>query len=159
MNKVRINQGRVLESSHRYMFSLLLICGMIASIVAVNNILGFIIMFVLSFLLILIWTSFYILEIDVENKTYADLTSVFGRKFGKAVAFDEIENVFIKSSVVSQTIHGFGPNSYEKKNYEFDAYLKFTNGEKLFLVSDEDEKELRKRLKPVLKKLETELVN
>ena len=157
MNKVRINQGRVLESGHRYMFTLLLICGMVASIIAVNNIFGFILMFVLSFLLILIWTSFYILEIDVEKKTYRDLTSVFGRTFGKAVDFNEIENVFIKSSIVSQTIHGFGPNSYEKKDYEFDAYLKFTNGEKLFLVSDDDKKELVKRLQTVLKKLGTEI--
>ncbi|MCP4460009.1 MAG: hypothetical protein GY816_18600 [Cytophagales bacterium] len=158
MNKVRINQGRVVDSGQRYMFSLLLVCGMIASIVAINNILGFIITLMLSSLMILMWTSFYVLEVDVEMKTYCDFTAVLGRKFGRVHPFDGIEKVFIKASAISQTIYGYGPNSYEKKTYEYDAYLKFTDGQKLFLASDEDKSELAKRLQPILKKLGTEIV-
>ncbi len=157
MNKVRINQGRVVESGYRSMFSLLLVLGMIGSIIGLNNILGFIIVLALSSLMILMWTSFYILEIDMKSHTYFDFTSVIGFKFGERKSFDGIEKAFINKTSYTQQLHGYGPNSYNKKSHVAKAYVKFLNGEKLFLVSDEDEKELIDRIQPILKKLDTRL--
>ena len=147
MNKVRINQGRVLESGQRYLISLLLVGGMVSSIIYMNNLAGFILLIVLSSLVILLWTSFHLLEIDPKSKTYGEFTSVLGRKFGRAHSFDGIERIYLDRVE-------FGS---QNEMVEYDAYVKFTNGEKLFLVSDEDEKELKKRLKPVIKKLGVEI--
>jgi len=159
MNKVLINQGRVLESGYRYMISLLLVCGMVVSIVAINNLIGFILMIALSSLLIMLWTTFYMLEIDIKNQTYLEFTAVLGYKFGTIHSFDGIEKIFIDAEVYSQKIYGYGPNAHEMKSYEFKAYLRFSNGEKLFLVSDEDEKELIERLQSTVRKLKTQITS
>lgn len=140
---MRINQGRVLESGQRYLISFLLVGGVVSTIIYMNNLTGFILMMVLSSLMILLWTTFYVAEIDIKNQTYGERTSVLGRSFGRLHSYNGIEKV-----VIDRVTFG-------SKNtmIEYDAYVKFTNGEKLFLVSDEDEKELSRRLKPVLKKL------
>lgn len=105
----------------------------------------------------MVWTSVYILEIDMERQTYCDFTFVFGYKFGSAHSFDSVEEIFINSTRSSQIIYGFGANSYTRRNHDFDAYLKFSNGKKIFLTSDTNEKELVRRLQPIARKLGTQI--
>ena len=104
-------------------------------------------MIIFSCLQILLWTTFRLLEIDSKNQTYSEFTSVLGRKFGPTHSYQGIEKVLLDRV------------SFGSKNAmtEYDAYLKFQNGEKIFLVSDEDENELIERLQPTLKKLGTEI--
>lgn len=144
---MRINQGRIFESSQRYLLTLLLVGSMVFFVIFFNNIIGFILMIIFSFLQILLWTTFRLLEIDAKNQTYSELTSVLGRKFGRTHSYQGIEKVFLDRV-------SFGA---QNAITEYDAYLKFQNGGKLFLISDEDEKELIDRLQPILKKLGTEI--
>lgn len=144
---MRINQGRIFESSQRHLFSLLLVGAMIFFVIYFNNILGFVLMIVFSCLQILLWTTFRLLEIDVKNQTYSEFTSILGRKFGRTHSYQGVEKIFLDRV-------SFGP---QKTMTEYDAYLKFKNREKIFLVSDVDEKELIERLQPILKKLGTDI--
>ena len=147
MNKVRINQGRVFESGQRYLFSLLLAGVMALVQIYLNSVLGFVLMIIVGCLLILLWTTFRLLEIDITSGTYSKFTSVLAYKFGRTQSYDGIEKIFIDRVF-------FGPRNTMT---EYDAYLKFENGERLFLVSDENEKSLIERLQPILKKLGTEI--
>ena len=121
-----------------------------SSIIYMNNLKGFILMMVLSSLIILLWTSFYIAEIDIDHQTYGERTSILGRSFGQVISYDGIEKIVIDRVAFVDGSRGAA--------VQFDAHLKFTNGEKFFLVSDDDEKELIKRLQPILKKLRTEII-
>ena len=158
MNKVRINQGRVMNSWFRYVGSLIIISMTIVVIVFLNSIYGFLLALVLAFLMILLWTSFHIVEIDLERKMYHDLTVVLGRKTGETKAFDSIEKVFINRVKFQQASNHYSTGARRiHHGFEYKAFVKFAHGETLFLVSDKDEKELIERLQPVLKKLGTEI--
>lgn len=157
-NKIRIRQGRVMNGWFRYTFTLLVFCTAVVIVVMMNTIVGFLIMLGLAFLLVMAWTSFYLVEIDVEKKEYGDYTVVLGRKYGELKSYPEIEDVFIKKFNTTQQVQNYGTGRvYQSKDVEFQAYLKFTNDVKLELVSDKQEDRLVERLEPVVKKLRTSI--
>ncbi len=142
----------------RYAFTLVAVCGSIVAVVKVNNEFGFIMVLILAFILILAWTSFYMVGIDTEEKTYSDWTVVMGRKYGSTKAYDEIEDIFIKKFNTTSSVVNYGTGRrYETKDTEFVSYLKFRSGVKLELVTDNELEELISRLKPIAKKLGTEI--
>ena len=157
-DKIRISQGRVMNSWFRYTFTLIVFCSSFVIVVKLNTIVGFLIICILAFLLIIAWTSFYLLEIDLDKKEYGDYTIVLGRKMGEKRSYPKIEDVFIKKFNTSQNIVNYGTGrQYQIKDIEFTAYLKFTNDEKIELVSDTKEERLIQRLNPIVKKMQTSI--
>ena len=155
-DKIRINQGRVMNGMFRYVATLAVFAVSVIITAKLNSIVGFIIILVLAFVLIMVWTSLYLVEIDLEKKEYGDYTVVLGRKFGELKSYPEIEDVFIKKFNTSQNVQNYGTGrTYNLRDVEYQAYLKFTDDVKVELVSDKNEDRLIKRLEPIVKKMRT----
>jgi hypothetical protein len=158
MNKIRINQGRIIPSQYRFIITAGIIFGIFLLISRVNNELGFILCLVLSFGIFPVWTSFFMLEIDMKNNCYRDYYTIMGRSFGvKLGVFHAIHGAKILESKTIQTTYGMGASGHTRHGREYSAYLLINENEKVFLISDEDKEDLLERLSPILKKLKTEL--
>lgn len=158
MSKIRINQGRIIPSQFRMLFTALCMLGIIALTVRMNNPLGFLICLVLSLLIIIVWTSFSILEVDLAKRKYVTYNAIMGRAFQKEEhAFERIDCVKIVEANKSQTMHSRGGVGHTCRWKEYEAYLVLDQDKKVFLISDENQTELKERLKPILKKLDTEI--
>lgn len=152
MNKVRINQGRVLNGTFRFFATLLVACASLVIVVKMNNPIGFAILVLIGFLLIPIWSAFYMLEIDLRNKIYSDVTMVLGRRFGDSNSFHELKEIYLKPQQYKQNYNRYTGAVVEIRTLKYDAYLK-VDERNIFLLSDEDESNLRKRLNSIAEKL------
>lgn len=152
MTKVRINQGRVMNSTFRFFATLLVACACLVIVVKLNSPIGFLILCLLGFLLIPIWTAFYMLEVDLQNKVYRDLTVVLGKRYGGSVSFIELKEIYLKPQQYKQNYHRYTGAVEEIRFKKYDAYVKIDD-RNVFLISNEDETKLRTRLKPIAEKL------
>ena len=128
-----------------------------AIITEFNNLTGFIVLCILVFLLIPIWTSFYLLEIDIQGKRYLDATVFMGRKYGQWAAYSEMTEIFIKPQGYSQNFHSRSGAVFQSKFTIYESYLKLDGDHKIFLISDESPGELKERLQPYAKKFGIEI--
>lgn len=152
MNKIRINQGRVMNQAFRLTATLMVACASVVIVVKLNSPLGFAVLCLLGFLLIPIWTAFYMLEIDLSKKVYSDVTMVLGKRFGESVGFYDLKEIYLRPQGYSQNYHRRSGAVDTIRYTKFDAYLKIDE-KNIFLISDEDESELRERLTPIAQKL------
>jgi hypothetical protein len=123
--------------------------------VAVKSILAGILLFIVS---VLIVTTHYRLRIDFAKKVYFDFVWFLGLKNGDQGKFDEIEYLFIKKSRVSQKMNHIVISS-TIQNEIYDGYLKFSNGEKIHLLTKESKDVLLKKLKLISHKLNTRIID
>lgn len=150
---LRINQGRIVPVTFRWlwtmlMFFLIAICFQnLPELPAVLCAIG------CSLAVFPVWSAYYLLEIDTENRTVGDHTWVMGRKLGKQTSYEGIEKVFINSAMMAQSVNGHGGSGYQSRWREYQAFVKFDDGRKVFLISDRDLNLLQDRLQPMLKKL------
>lgn len=89
----------------------------------------------------IIITTHYRLAIDLNEKTYHDYVWLFGFRIGERSTFDRIDYIFIKKIRVSQTMNSRGSSSTIRKEM-FDAYLKFSEENKIHLLTEESKKKL-----------------
>lgn len=109
---------------------------------------NFIVSIILMILAIFILTSFSGFEIDVQNKIYHPYYAFFFLlKSGKKKKFHSVEKLYINANNVSQRIYTFHTmQSSTFKNVEYDAYIKFDNGVKEYLITDKKLDRLKKKL-------------
>jgi hypothetical protein len=89
-------------------------------------------------------------EIDPANKTYREYTSFFLFKTGKFEPYDHIEKIFINRSKESQQLYTARTSHSATFEYDFyNAYLKFSNGEKIHLQKTKNKEKLMDTLKPL----------
>ena len=89
-------------------------------------------------------------EINPANKTYREYTSFFVFKTGRFESYDHIERIFINRSKESQqmyTARTLHSSTFEDTIYN--AYLKFSNGEKIHLQKTKNKEKLMAVLKPL----------
>lgn len=89
-------------------------------------------------------------EINPANKTYREYTSFFFFKIGRFKPYPEIELIFINKAKESQqmyTAHTTHSSTFENRVYN--AYLKFSNGEKIHLQKTKKKEKLMAVLKPL----------
>ena len=99
-------------------------------------------------------------EIDPATKTFREYHSMLFFRRGEKEKYDGVENIFINSSKVSQTVHpAHTLDSATFNHVEYNAYLKFSDGKKIFLMSKKDKDVLIGQLQPIANRLETELVD
>jgi hypothetical protein len=86
---------------------------------------------------IIIFTTRYYFQIDMQNKRYRDGVSVMGLKLGDKKSFDAIEYLFIKSNKVSRTYNS-RVTTKTIAGIEFDGYIKFSEDEKIHLFRNKE---------------------
>lgn len=107
---------------------------------------------------ILMVTAYEGTEIDLAGRTYREYNSFLFLKSGKAKSFDEVEKIFINSGKVSQRVYtAHTTSSSVFLNVEYNAYLKFRSGEKIFLFSERNKNRMLRRAKQIAASLNTEL--
>lgn len=109
---------------------------------------------------LLIFTSTSGIEFNPTNKTYRPYHSFLFIKTGKALPYDEIEKIYINGSHVTQRIYtAHTAQSATFKNKEFDAYVKFTNGKKEYLLTDKKKELLIEKLRALSASLNIEITD
>jgi len=107
---------------------------------------------------VVIFTTHNRLQVDLDKKTYHDYVWILGLKNGDKGTFDRIEYLFIKRSKVSQTMNSLVSSATIHK-YVFDAYLKFSEKKKIYLMTKESKETLTRKLKPIAAALNVDIVD
>lgn len=89
-------------------------------------------------------------EIMPDTNSYREYNSILFIKTGKGKKYERIEKIFINPVRVSQKIYtAHTMNSSTFEDVEYNAYLKFSDGEKIFLLSGKNKNKIRNRLKAI----------
>lgn len=108
----------------------------------------------------LILTSYEGTEIDLLSRTYREYNSFLFIKKGESKKYEGIEKIFVNSSKVSQRIYtAYSSSSATVTGTEYNAYLKFNHGEKVFLFSGKNKSKLLRRLNDISRSLNTSVVD
>lgn len=107
---------------------------------------------------VLIYTTHYRLHIDLDKKVYRDYLWIMGLKDGKLRTFHTLSYFFIKKNKVSQTMGLKAATSTVVKEV-YDAYLKFSDEEKIHVLTANDKNKIITKLHPVSKTLQIDLVD
>ncbi|MBX2968823.1 MAG: hypothetical protein KF803_05605 [Cyclobacteriaceae bacterium] len=99
-------------------------------------------------------------EIDPATKTYREYTSFFLFKTGKFESYDHIKKIFINRSIESQQLYTARTSHSATFEYDFyNAYLKFSNGEKIHLQKTKNKEKLMATLKPLSEAVRVEVTD
>jgi hypothetical protein len=93
-------------------------------------------------------TTHHHLIINTDSKVYRDCIWFFGYNSGASVKFDTIEYVFIKTSRESSTMYGRVNRTTVDKRV-FDAYLKFSETDKIHIATRDSKPALLRKVHPV----------
>ncbi len=109
-------------------------------------------LFILGTFIVISFSGF---QIDFKNNTYLAYYSWFHLfKSGKQKNYDGVEKLYINANNVSRkyyTAHTMQSSSF--KNVEYDAYIKFDNGEKEYLCSNKKLDKLKHKISPLAEAL------
>lgn len=156
--KVRINQGRIVPWQFRLAGTVLVFMLILAAFIKFPEVFAIPTTIGLSFLLPLLWSSYYMLEIDPERKTVSEIVWIMGHKKGEQTFYESIEKIFINPVKVGQRISSYTGHVNAFRSREFIACLKLGGGKEFELISHKDLAELRKKVDPISKKLECSVV-
>jgi hypothetical protein len=97
-------------------------------------------------------TTHHRLIIDTDSKIYRDCVWFFGFNSGPKIKFDTIEYVFIKTSRESSTMYGRVNRTTVDKRV-FDAYLRFSETDKIHLATRDYKPNLLRKVQPIATRL------
>ena len=153
MHKITINQGRSIP----WTFRLVGMCAVFFAIVKINENLPEIyavpLVILVSLLVPVLWFSYHIFMIDMDEKVIQEGLWIMGYRTGKPQPFNSIESFYINKVRVSQTMYSQTNRSHTLGKVEYKAFLKLDDGEKYFLTSHKNEKMLEEKLIKIKKKL------
>ena len=110
-----------------------------------TSIVGAIILLLLS---LIIFTTHYRLSIDFDTKTFHDYVWFLGFKNGEKGKFERVEYVFVKKNAISQKMQLKAANSTIRKEV-YDGYLKFSEEEKIHLLTQDNKQDVVKKLREI----------
>lgn len=148
-----INQGRSLPWTFRFIGVIAVFALIMIVIQNLPEHLAIWISIALSFLLPAIWFSNKILTIDNSSKEIHEGYWIMGYKTGKPRKYQSIEKIFVNKVKTSQNMYSQANHGHTTSGVEYHAYLKFDNDEKVFLVSNGDEKKLGEKVTKIREKL------
>lgn len=111
--------------------------------------------------LFLVFTTRWVLEVNVQHKTWKHALRILGFHLGISKPFNAIERVFINKLRMKQNAMPVVPGlpsllpSYSECLYK--AFLKFDDGEKLELLTDTDKAKLVRTLNRYNDVLQTQI--
>lgn len=155
MNKIRINQGRIVMWQFRMAGTLLVLVIGLLALSKLEEFPAIIIFILASFLLPFLWSSYYIFEINPADKTISEYYWVAGIKMNNdTTKYFEIEKIFVNPVRMAQNIHSYYTGSVRTtKNVEYHAFLKLKEGNKFFLMSASTPEKIKEKLTTVAKEL------
>ena len=99
------------------------------------------------------------LEINKDQKQYRSAVSLFGWiNFGGWKTYLSMENIFIKQTKASQKM-AMGPIQNTVSMMVFDAYLKLSENEKIYLGTGKSKERLLKKIEPLKVYLEIPILD
>ncbi len=124
--------------------SALVLCG--AGIISGRPILGAGLLLAGVFIL----TGYEGVEFNRKRKTHRSFRSFFLLKWGVTLPYAEVEKIFVSVSRVSQK--AYAPHTNQSTVFsgtEYNGYVKFIDGTKVYLMSKQSKKALLKSLRKV----------
>lgn len=158
VNTVRINQGRILPWQFRLAGTVLVFMLIIGAFLELQEIPAITTAILVSFLLPLIWSTYYVLEIDPQKKTVSVITWIVGLKKGEVYPFESIEKIFINKVLIGQDISSYSGHVHHAQSVEYTAFIKLDTGKKFELLSMKKPEKLKEKLKPIAAKLSCKVI-
>ncbi|HOX81650.1 MAG TPA: hypothetical protein PLJ60_00685 [Chryseolinea sp.] len=112
----------------------------------------------LLFSSVVIFTTHYRLSIDYEKKVFHDYLWILGMKSGEKGNFEEVEYLFIKKNRVSQTMSVKVASATVRKEV-YDGYLRFSETEKIHLLTKDNKKNVVKKLREISSMLKVRIID
>jgi hypothetical protein len=106
----------------------------------------------------IIFTTHYRVHVNFDTNMYHDYLWILGMKSGSKNSFEKIEYIFIKESRQSQTMGLRATNTTVHKSV-YDAYLKFSETNKIHLITKDEKKDVIVMLRPIADKLKTDIID
>ncbi|HEY9049244.1 MAG TPA: hypothetical protein VIN08_25255 [Ohtaekwangia sp.] len=113
---------------------------------------------ILAVVSLLIFTTHYRLGIDFDKKEYHDYTWILGLKSGDKGSFERIEYIFIKKNKVSQTLNRYTGSSTIRSDV-YDGFLKFSEEDKIHLMTRNSKEKLIAKLRPIAAQLQVSIID
>jgi hypothetical protein len=105
-------------------------------------------------------TSYEGTEVDPVNKLYREYTAWFLIKTGAFEKFDQAERIYITQGKVSQQMYtAHTTHSSTFVNMVYNAYLKFSNEEKVHLLSIKNKNTLLKKISSLSDTLRVDIID
>ncbi|ADR22500.1 hypothetical protein MATR_36540 [Marivirga tractuosa] len=135
------------------------------------QILGYVLLFAgLALIVINIWASIIFIllggvivtalsGIEIKNDKFREYNSFFFIKNGKWEPLRKVEKIFIKRVKVSQKFYGRANQSSTSRNVVYKAFLKFENGQTIFLSDHKNKGKVESKLKEIADFLKTEIID
>ncbi|MCB0505144.1 MAG: hypothetical protein KDC58_06535 [Cyclobacteriaceae bacterium] len=100
---------------------------------------------------LLIVTAYRGLEFDRLALKYRVYNSFIFIRVGKWESYQEVKQIFVKTNIISQTIYLKISQGTDISNVVFDAYLEFSDEEKVYLVGKKKKMKIMKKIEPLSK--------
>jgi hypothetical protein len=107
---------------------------------------------------VLVLTTHYRCRVDFDKKEYHDYLWILGMKNGEKKKFDTIEYIFIKKSNVSQKM-GLRAATTTIQKSVYDGYLKFSDTEKMHIVTKDSKENLISKLRHISTNLKVDILD
>ncbi len=152
--RIEIPSGPAVPWQFRFvgMLMIILAIGLLQVSIAIAIVIA-----VLGFLIV---SAYEGTEVDVQKKVYREYTSFFTIKTGKFEPYSGIEKIFIVKSKESQQMYtAHTTSSSVFKHDKFNAYLKFSSGDKILLLTEKNKETLLKKIGPFRTALQAEMID
>lgn len=135
------------------------------------QILGYVLLFVgLAIIVVNIWASIILIilggaivsaysGIEFKKDKFREYNAFFFIKNGKWEPLKKVEKIFIKRVKVSQKLFGRANQSSTIRNTVYKAFLKFENGQTIFLYDHQNKGKVESKLKELSDFLKTEIID
>ncbi|PSR52247.1 hypothetical protein AHMF7605_01265 [Adhaeribacter arboris] len=110
------------------------------------------------FLLLIVFTTHYGLEINVRDKTFKQYLWILGYKQSRIHSYDLIEYAFIQSSKVSRTLYSTATSTTFSSRV-YNGYLKFSEENKIHLIQASEKEAVLNKLHFLARDLKIEIVD
>lgn len=137
-----------------FIFTAVILCIVAVPVIFMNVIAGLIMLLVS----VIIFSTHYRLAIDLEHKVFYDHVWILGFRSGEKKKFERIEYLFIKTNNVSQTMSLKAASTTIRKEV-YDGYIKFSENEKVHLITKDNKKALIAKLLPISKALNLKVID
>lgn len=108
---------------------------------------------------IIIVSTHYRMKIDYSNKRYSEYIWLLGLKTGiEQKSFISPEYLFIKKTQVSQTLNSRVSSTTIQKE-QYDGFLKFSEDDKVHLMTYDNKKTILKKLREIASQLNLKVVD
>lgn len=137
-----------------FIFTAVILCLVGVPVIFTNVILGLIMLLVS----VIIFTTHYRFTVDLEQKVFRDYVWILGFRSGEKKKFERIEYLFIKTNKVSQTMSLKAASTTIRKDV-YDGYIRFSENEKVHLITKDNKKDLIARLRPISEALHLKVID